>query len=128
MNELGQVVDNGTGNFDYIVVIPISWDSDSSDTLDNGRGLVLGNNILTSVDGQPAYGRDEHDADGTPYDAGDFDSEYFTVKVYDGTGWPSVPGCLEDPACETNNTPVNKGAPATQCNHGIAHRYNSCVR
>jgi len=112
VNELGQVIDNGTGNFDYIIVIPISWDSDSSDTLDNGRGLVLGNNILTSIDGQSAYGRDEHDADGTPYDAGDFDSEYFTVKVYDGTGWPSVPGCLEDPNCVINNTPVNKGAPA----------------
>jgi hypothetical protein len=112
VNELGQVVDNGTDNFDYIVVIPISWTSESTDTLDNGRGLVLGNNILTSIDGQPAYGRDGRDADGTHYDAGDFDSQYFTVKVYDGTGWSSIPGCLEDPDCEINNTPVNKGAAA----------------
>ena len=112
VNELGQVVDNGRDNFDYIIVIPISWVSESIDTLDNGRGLVLGNNMLTSIDGQPAYGRDEHDADGTPYDAGDFDSEYFTVKVFDGTGWPSIPGCLEDPDCAINNAPVNKGVPA----------------
>jgi hypothetical protein len=112
VNELGQVIDNGTDNFDYIIVIPISWVSESSDTLDNGRGLVLGNNILTSIDGQPAYGRDEHDADGTLFDVDDFDSEYFTVKVFDGTGWPSVPGCLEDPDCTTNNTPVNKGTSA----------------
>jgi hypothetical protein len=111
VNELGQVVDNGTGNFDYIVVIPISWTSESTDTMDNGRGLVLGNNILASIDGQPAYARDERDEDGSHYDAGDFDSEYFTVKIYDGTGWASIPGCLEDPDCETNNTPVNKGAP-----------------
>jgi hypothetical protein len=119
VNELGQVVDNGTGNFDYIVVIPISWTSDSTDTLDNGRGLVLGNNILTSIDGQPAYGRDEHDADGTHYDAGDFDSEYFTVKVYDGTGWPSMPGCMEDPNCAINNSPVNKGTPAPNASTAI---------
>ena len=113
VNELGQVIDNGTDNYDYIIVIPISWVSESIDTLDNGRGLVLGNNMLTSIDGQPAYARDEHDADGTPYDTGDFDSEYFTVKVFDGTGWPSIPGCLEDPDCVINNAPVNKGAPAS---------------
>ena len=111
VNGLGQVVDNGTDNFDYILVIPISWTSESTDTIDNGRGLVLGNNILTSKDGRPAYARDERDADGTHYDAGDFDSEYFTVKVYDGTGWSSIPGCLEDGDCAINNSPVNKGAP-----------------
>ena len=105
VNELGQVIDNGTDNFDYIIVIPISWISDSIDTMGGGRE-VLGNNL------HPDYSRDEMDADGTHYDAGDFDSEYFTVKIFDGTGWPSVPGCIEDPECEINNLPVHKGTPA----------------
>jgi len=72
----------------------------------------LGNNILSSIDGQPAYARDEHDSDGTPYDADDFDDEYFTVKTFDGTGWSTIPGCLEDTDCAVNNAPVGKGAPA----------------
>ena len=112
VNALGQVIDNGTDNFDYIIVIPISWGSDSIDTLESARELVLGNNILSSIDGQPAYARDERDSDGTPYDADDFDEEYFTVKSFDGTGWSSIPGCLEDPDCAINNPPVNKGTPA----------------
>jgi hypothetical protein len=111
VNELGQAVDNGTGNFDYIVVIPVSWASDSTDTLGHGRS-ILGNNILSSIQGNAAYARGEHDEDGSHYDTGDFDSEYFTVKVLDGTGWPSVPGCIEDPDCEINNPPVYKGASA----------------
>ena len=112
VNSLGQVIDNGTDNFDYIVVIPISWVSDSVDTLESARELVLGNNILSSIDGQPAYARDILDSDGTPYDGDDFDDEYFTVKVFDGAGWPSIPGCLEDSNCANNKAPVGKGAPA----------------
>jgi hypothetical protein len=111
VNELGQAIDNGTANYDYIVVIPVSWSGDSTDTLGHGR-TVMGNNILTSIKGQPAYARDEYDADGSHYDASDLDSEYFTVKVLDGTGWPSIPGCIEDPDCEINNPPVYKGASA----------------
>jgi len=39
-----------------------------------------------------AWLRQEHDSDGTPYRiADDFDSEFFTVKVMDGSGWESVP-------------------------------------
>ena len=118
VNELGQVVDNGTDNFDYVIVIPISWISESTDTLDHGRE-VFGNNELTSFDGRKAYGRQHDDGDGMHYDAGDFDTEYFTVKVFDGTGWPSIPGCIEDPDCETNNAPVYKGAPAPNATTAI---------
>jgi hypothetical protein len=109
VNELGQVVNNGTDKFDYIIVVLISFLSDSTDTLEGARINLLGNNILTSINGLPGYARDEHDADGSRYDAGDFDSEYFTVKVFDGTGWPSIPGCKEDPDCASHNPPVNKG-------------------
>ncbi len=111
VNELGQTVDNGTNNFDYIIVIPVSWTGDSTDTLNQGRA-VLGNNIRGRIQGQTAYVRDENDADGSLYNAGDLDSEYCTVKVFDRTGWPSVPGCKEDPDCEIHNPPVYKGAPA----------------
>ena len=112
VNALGEVIDNGADNFDYIIIIPISWVSDSVDTLESARELVLGNNILSSIDGQPAYARDVLDSDATPYDVEDFDDEYFTVKTFDGSGWSSIPGCLEDPDCATNNAPVTKGAPA----------------
>jgi cytidylate kinase len=51
---------------------------------------------------------------GTEYDAGDVDAGYFTVKNYDATGWPSTPGCLEDPDnCENNET-VYKGSATNQ--------------
>jgi hypothetical protein len=112
VNELGQVVNNGTDKFDYIIVVLISFMSESTDTLEEARKGLLGNNILTSINGVPGYARDEHDADGSHYDAGDFDSEYFTVKVFDGTGWPSIPGCKEDPDCASHNPPVNKGVAA----------------
>ena len=109
VNELGQVIDNGTDNHDYIIVIPISHISDSSDTLDHGRA-VLGNNVSASIQGRSAYARNEFDADGSPFNVEDFDSEYFTVKDYDATGWPSIPGCIEDPDCAAHNQPVNKGS------------------
>jgi hypothetical protein len=109
VNELGQVIDNGTDNYDYIIVIPISFISDSTDTLDNGRA-ILGNNVSASIQGRSAYARDEADADGAPFNAGDFDSEYFTMKDYDAAGWPSVPGCIDDPDCAAHNAPVNKGS------------------
>lgn len=109
VNELGQIIDNGTDNYDYIIVIPISFISDSSDTMVHGRA-VLGNNIPASIQGRRAYARDENDADGSAYNAEDFDSEYFTVKVYDATGWPSIPGCIEDPDCAAKHAPVYKGS------------------
>ena len=106
VNALGQLVDNGENNFDYIVTVHILYDSESSDTLYRIQRGSLGNNIM----GSSAYSRDSRDKDGTHYDAGDVDDEYFTVKVFDATGWPSVPGCVEDPNCEQNNPAVNKGS------------------
>ena len=108
VNELGQVVDNGTNNFDYIVVIPYNFESETSDTVYGIREEVLANNNYSSIYG--VYQRDTVDQDGTKFDAGDLDAEYFTVKDYDASGWPGVPGCFEDPDCMTNNAPVNKGS------------------
>ena len=106
VNALGQVVDNGEDNFDYIITLHCLYTSESSDTLYRIQQNTLGNNI---PDGE-RYSRDELDQDGTEYDAGDVDEGYFTVKVYDATGWPSKPGCLEDPDnCESNET-VYKGS------------------
>jgi len=106
VNAFGQAVDNGENNFDYIVTAHILYDSESSDTLYRIQEKSLGNN----VGGTSGYSRDRNDKDGTQFDAGDVDEEYFTVKVFDATGWPSVPGCIEDPDCEQNNQIVYKGS------------------
>jgi len=87
VNETGMLVDNGTDNFDYIIAIPYFFDAESYDTLLVKR-QPLGNNIPA---GFGSYARDTRDADGTAYDAADYDAEYCTVKVYDSTGWPSKP-------------------------------------
>jgi hypothetical protein len=68
---------------------------------------MLGNNIYKSGD---YYTRDRLDKDGTIFNAADVDAETFTVKLYDGSGWPSVPGCLEDKNCEQKNQVVYKGS------------------
>jgi hypothetical protein len=87
VSETGMLVDNGLDNFNYIIVVPYFFDAESSDTL-IGKRQCLGNNIST---GSGSYARDVRDADGTDYNAEDYDEEYSTVKVYDGTGWPSRP-------------------------------------
>jgi hypothetical protein len=108
VNALGEVVDNGDDNFDYIITLHCLYTSESSDTLYRIQQGNLGNNI---PDGE-RYSRDDLDQDGTEYDAGDVDEGYFTVKVFDATGWPSKPGCIEDPDnCESNET-VFKGSAA----------------
>jgi hypothetical protein len=66
--------------------------------------------VSASIQGRSAYARNEVDADGSPFNVEDYDSEYFTVKDYDATGWPSIPGCIEDPDCAAHNQPVNKGS------------------
>ena len=38
------------------------------------------------------------------------DDEFFTVKVFDGSGWPAYPGCLEDSNGCTGSAPVYKGS------------------
>jgi hypothetical protein len=85
VNELGTYVDNGTNNYDYIIVIPFIFESFSSDTIYGKREEELGNNIYDFS--CSCYVRDTNDKDGTPYDAGDVDSEFFTVKSSDATGW-----------------------------------------
>jgi hypothetical protein len=87
VSQTGVLLDNGTDNFDYIIAIPYFFDAESYDTLLVKR-QPLGNNIPV---GFGSYTRDTNDADGTPYSAGDYDDEYCTLKVYDGTGWPSKP-------------------------------------
>jgi hypothetical protein len=92
VNGLGRAVDNGNDNFDYVIVIPILWDAENVDTITDFRELTLGNHELLSAGGGTAWLRQEHDSDGTAYRiADDFDSEFFTVKVMDGSGWESVP-------------------------------------
>lgn len=106
VNALGQVVDNGENNFDYIVTVHMLFESESSDTTYRIQQNNLGNNVLMSDE----YRRSKLDKDGTEYDAGDVDSEYFTSKIFDATGWPSTPGCLEDSDCALNNPTVYKGS------------------
>ena len=106
VNSMGEIVDNGTDNFDYII-IGLYLNSESSDSIYGMRSEVFGNNIY---EGDNFYVRDELDADGTDFNTGDIDGEYFTVKVYDETGWPSYPGCKEDPDNCRDNTPVYKGS------------------
>jgi len=106
VNALGEVVDNGTDNFDFII-IGLYLTSESSDSIYAMRGEILGNNIYESGS---YYVRDDLDKDGTDFTTDDIDDEYFTVKVYDGTGWSSYPGCVEDPDNCTDNIPVYKGS------------------
>jgi hypothetical protein len=110
VNELGEVVDNGADNFDYIIVIPTYSISEVPDTLVNLRA-TLGNNAFSMAKGQALYRRVEHDGDGTPhYNAKNFDSEYFTVKVFDATDYPSIPGGMEDAEYESKNPKIYKGS------------------
>ena len=106
VNALGQKVDNGTDNYDTIIVLNGYFFMDDFDsTLYGSREEVLGNNVY----GQDSYERDRLDQDGTKYDTDDVDDEGFTVRVYDGTGWPSQPGCIENPDACSNEPPLYKG-------------------
>ena len=87
VNELGMLVNNGDNNFEYILLMPYFFESESSDTLYAARE-PLGNNIPL-IFGK--YGRDDRDEDGAEYDADDLDHENFTVKVFNATSWPSTP-------------------------------------
>jgi len=85
----GTLVDNGTNNYNYIIVIPLIWEAFTSDTVYGKRESVLGNNKPTS--GFSYYTRDKMDKDGTEYNTGDIDSENFTVKLYDANRWLARP-------------------------------------
>jgi hypothetical protein len=92
VNELGQVVDNGNNKFDYVIVIPILWEAENVDTITDFRHLTLGNHSLQSANGSKAWLRQKYAQDGSPYHiATDYDSEFFTAKKMDASGWESTP-------------------------------------
>lgn len=92
VNSQGVLIDNGTDNYDYVILVPYFFESESADTL-YGVREVLGNMIPPDPNGRVTeyYLRDTNDADGSGYDADDLDEENFTAKVYDASGWPSTP-------------------------------------
>ncbi len=108
VNGLGQVIDNGIDNFDYVIAIPVLWDAENVDTIQSFRELTLGNHALQSAAGSKKWFRQTHSEDGDDYRIDtDFDSEYFTVKVMDASGWGSTPArtsLLRKPV------PVKKGS------------------
>ena len=106
VNALGETIDNGMSNFDTIIVLHGYFFTDDTDVWWGTREEALGNNIFS----QNSYARDKADADGTKYNPADIDEEGFTVKVFDGTGWPGPPGCLKDPNTCSSNSPVYKGS------------------
>lgn len=87
VNSQGTLVDNGEDNFDYVIVLPYYFETESADTI-YGKRLPLGN--WTSENGLK-FSRDENDADNTPWNAEDLDWENFTVRVMDASGWHSKP-------------------------------------
>jgi hypothetical protein len=95
IDKLGILRNNGDNNYDYIILLPYYFDTESSGTLYNLREKGLGNN---DQDGN----RDRMDQDGTKYDSGDVDEEYFTVKRFDASGWPGTSKYLKHT--------VNKGS------------------
>jgi len=108
VNELGQLIDNGNDKFDYIIVIPVLWEAENVDTIVGFRALSLGNHALQSAAGSKKWIRQTYSEDGDDYRTGtDFDSQYFTVKVMDASGWASTPArtsLLRKPV------PVKKGS------------------
>ncbi len=117
VSELGEVVDNGIVDsatnevFDYVILIPNTFDAESSDTLGHMRRDTLGNHEMGSARGSDAWIRQEEDQNGIifgdpaakgteyyPY----HDNENFTVRVMDASGW-----CSE----AADETTVCKGDP-----------------
>ena len=102
VNELGEIVDNGVVDdatndvYDYIVLIPNTFDAESSDTLGHMRKDLLGNHEAGTVEGSiQTWVRQESDQNDLAY--GDpaavapyypfHDNENFTVRVMDASGW-----------------------------------------
>jgi hypothetical protein len=106
VNALGSVVDNGNDNFDYIIVQHNNI-AESEDTLFGMREEIFGNHIY---EGGNIYVRDETAGEDRHYDASDVDEDFMTVVVFDGSQWPSTPGCVEDSeGCHAHET-VYKGS------------------
>jgi hypothetical protein len=99
VNALGKVIDNGTDNFDYIIV-------QSPPEARCAREETHGNFVFTSM----GYRRDKNDEDGEAWNADDFDGEDYSVRTFDATGWPSHPGCIEDSANCQKSQPVYRGS------------------
>ena len=106
VNALGEIMDNGTDNFETVIVLNSYFHSDDTDVLYETREVMGNNNFFQDI-----YERDTTDADGTEFNANDIDEDYYTVRIMDGTGWPGIPGCLEEPDACQSNPPVYKGSP-----------------
>ncbi len=102
INELGEIIDNGLVDnatnevYDYVILIPNTFDAESSDTLGHARACVFGNHMAETLEGTiDTWVRDEVDQNGLEF--GDpagtsphypfHDSENFTVRVMDASGW-----------------------------------------
>ncbi len=96
VNALGEIVDNGNENFDYIIVNPYGR-TESQDSVYGIREETHGNFVYTSQ----GYRRDKNDKDGTPWSAKDIDEEFYSVRTFDATGWLSY---------AKQNEPVYKGS------------------
>jgi hypothetical protein len=98
VNELGNVVDNGNGNFDYVIVVPISWDGENIDTVLHLRADTMGNIDDTgTIQNQTAWTRQHDDQSGEEYLAETaFDEEFYTIRSYDASGWCSVAASGEE--------------------------------
>ncbi len=105
VNALGKIIDNGTDNFDYIIVNPYGR-TESQDSVYGVREETHGNFAITSL----GYRRDKNDEDGKAWNADDIDEEFYSVRTFDATGWPSYAGCVEDPDNCKNSQPVYKGS------------------
>ena len=105
VNALGKVIDNGTDNFEYIIVNPYGR-TESQDSVYGAREETHGNFAITSL----GYRRDKKDEDGEAWNADDIDEEFYSVRTFDATGWPSYPGCIEDAANCQKSQPVYKGS------------------
>lgn len=105
VNALGKIIDNGEDNFDYIIVNPYGR-TESQDSVYGAREETHGNFVISSM----GYRRDKNDEDGNPWNADAIDEEFYSVRTFDATGWPSYPGCLEDPAHCADGQPTYKGS------------------
>jgi len=104
VNQLGEVVDNGVDNYDYIVVLPITWDTEVSDSIIHLRTETLGNHHLARVQGQEVWIRQDVDQNGEDYGPSAHDDAYYTVRQMDASGWATVPAAGGEPVAKGSTT------------------------
>jgi hypothetical protein len=110
INELGEIMDNGlvddatNGVYDYVILIPNTFDGESSDTLGHARRCVLPNHEAATVAGTiDTWVRHEVDQNGLEFGDPDgggshypfHDNENFTLRVMDASGWCNEAGNAE---------------------------------